>query len=147
MGGCLRIRIDIVIGLDEAGHVVFVVEVAGGATDAGIDEAANADMIADLEFRDLGADGLHDTGNLMAGNDREDGILPFVADGVDVRVADAGIFDIDDNVVIVRLAAFEGERGKRLRRIGRSITSCNGHLNILSGVGDGGICNGRVPRR
>ncbi|MOA56122.1 hypothetical protein D3C78_1800450 [compost metagenome] len=50
----------------------------------------------------------------MAGNDREDGILPFVADGVDVRVADAGIFDVDDDVVIVRLAAFEGERGKRL---------------------------------
>ncbi|MNY36537.1 hypothetical protein D3C86_1710320 [compost metagenome] len=93
---------------------MFVVEIAGGAADAGIDEAADADVVADLELRDLGADGFHDTGNLMAGNDRIDGVLPLVADGVDVRVADAGIFDVDDDVVIVRLAAFEGERGKRL---------------------------------
>lgn len=114
MGRGLREGIDVVVGLDEAGHVVLVVQIAGGAADAGINEAADADMVADLELRNLGTDGFHDTGDLMAGNDRVDGVLPFVADGVDVRVADAGIFDVDDDVVIVRLAAFEGERGKRL---------------------------------
>ena len=68
---------------------------------ARVDEAADADVIADLEAGDLGANGFHDTGNFVTRHDRVDGILPFVADGVDVRVADAGIFDVDDDVVIV----------------------------------------------
>ncbi len=145
--GGLAVAFDGVIGLHETRHVLFIVEIAGGATDAGIDKAAHADMITDLESGDLGANGADDTGDFVARNDRVDGVLPFVADGMNVGMADTGIFDIDDDVVIIRLAAFEGERGKRLRRICRSVTSCNSHLNILSGVGDGGICNGRTNGR
>src|SRR5690606_41927994 len=104
-GRRLAVGRDAVIGQDQTRHVVLAVEVAAGAADTAIDEAADADAVADLEFRDLRADRRDDAGDLMTGDDRIDGILPFVADGVDVRVADAGELDFDDDVVVVRLAA------------------------------------------
>lgn len=46
--------VDVVIGLNQTRHIVLVVEVACGAANAGIDEATNADVVADLEPGDLG---------------------------------------------------------------------------------------------
>ncbi|MNV69233.1 hypothetical protein D3C71_1621350 [compost metagenome] len=136
MGGSVAVQsVDVVIGLNQTRQVMFVIEVAGGAADAAVYEATDADMVADLELRDLGADGLDDTGDLMAWNDRIDRVLPFVADGVDVGMADAGELDVDDHVVIIRFAALEGERGERARRVGRSIASGDGHGELHSLMG------------
>src|SRR3546814_18762486 len=71
-------------------------------------------------------------GNLVAGNDRVDGILPFVADGVDIRMADAGELDVDDDVVVVWFAAFEGEGCQGFGCVGCGIASRDCHVQLHS---------------
>src|SRR5699024_9617825 len=57
---------------------------------AGVDHAAHAHPVADLPAGDRVTDGLDDPGDLVADGEREVLLTPFVADGVDVAVADAG---------------------------------------------------------
>ena len=57
---------------------------------AGVDEAADADAVADLVLGDLGADLGDDAGDLVAGHQRVVDLAPLAVDGVDVGVADAG---------------------------------------------------------
>ncbi|MCY1237720.1 hypothetical protein D9M72_504290 [compost metagenome] len=131
LGRRLTVGFHAVIGHDQTGHVMFQIHIARGAGGAGIDEAADAGAVTDFELGDLGANRRHDADDLVAGNHREGRIAPFVAGLVDVGVADAAIFDVDHHVVVARLAAFEGEGRQRLRRIGRRISSCNGHQSVL----------------
>jgi hypothetical protein len=54
------------------------------------------------------ADGFDDAGDLMADGQREVRLAPFVADGVDVAVADARRPDVDDDIVGTRIASLDG---------------------------------------
>jgi len=54
---------------------------------------------------------------------------------MDVRVADAGELDVDDDIVIIRFAALESVRGERARGVGRGVTSGDGHGELHSFMG------------
>src|SRR5271155_5606845 len=74
---------------------------------ARIDKAANANLVANLELRDLTADRCHSPGNFMAGNRGEDRAAPLVARLVNVRVAYATILNLDSNILLAQIAAFK----------------------------------------
>ena len=95
-----------VIGAHIAIQAVLLLSVATlFALATGVDQAANANAVADFKLRDLIAHGFHDAGNLVAHRQREVGLTPFVADGVNIGVADARSLDINDHVVFARIAA------------------------------------------
>ena len=83
---------------------------------AGIDEAADADLVARLEFRDLAADARDNAGNLVPRHHGKHAAAPFVARLMNVGVADAAIFDLYDDIVFLGFSPFERER--RERRLG-----------------------------
>jgi len=84
---------------------------AGFAFATGIDETTDTDSVTDLPFLNLMA-GLHyRADDLVAGHHREDRCAPLAAGLMNVGVADAAVFDVDQHVVLARLAAGEGVRG------------------------------------
>src|SRR5699024_2695105 len=89
---------------------------------AGVDQAAHAHPVADLPVGDRVTDGLDDPGDLVADGEREVRLTPFVADGVDVAVADAGCPDVDDHVIGARGATFDHAHTERL--IGAGLLQC-----------------------
>ena len=99
---------------------------------AGVDEAADAGEIAFLELRDLATDAADAADDLMSGNVRIDGVVPFVAGGMQVGMADAAIEDLDLDILRARIAALEG--GERERRGGR--------LRGIAGAGEHGRLRG-----
>ena len=91
------------VGGDHALEAVLLVAVAAvGALAAGVDHAADADAVADPVAGDVGADLGDDADDLVAGDDGEGLRAPVAVDGVDVGVADAGVLDLDQDVVRVR---------------------------------------------
>src|SRR5699024_5185858 len=89
---------------------------------AGVDQAAHAHPVADLPVGDRVTDGLDDPGDLVADGEREVRLTPFVADGVDVAVADAGCSDVDDHVIGARGPTFDHAHTERL--IGAGLLQC-----------------------
>ena len=81
---------------------------------AGVDETADADVVADLVLGHLGADRGDDAGDLVAGHDGVVGLAPLALDGVDVGVADARELDVEGHVVRPDVAALDGGLGQRL---------------------------------
>jgi hypothetical protein len=63
-----------------------------------------------------GADLGDDPGDFMAGNQRVGLRTPVAADGVDVRMADAGELDVDQDIVRAHVAALDGGEGELLCR-------------------------------
>ena len=49
----------------------------------------------------------------MTNGQREVRLTPFVANGVNIRVADARSLDVDDDVIGARLATLDGHNLKR----------------------------------
>ena len=86
---------------------------AGRAFTAAIDHAANADEVAGLEFPHDATDCAHAADDFVTRNDGIDGAAPVVARGVQVAVADAGIEDVDNDVVGARRTGGEGKGRKR----------------------------------
>ena len=84
------------------------------ALTAGVDEAADTHPVADLVLADLVADLRDGAGDLVAGDHREVAAAPLVTGLVDVGVADAGVGDVDDDVVRLRVAARDGALLERL---------------------------------
>ena len=72
---------------------------------AGIHHAADGGDVAFLEFFDLHASFGYASDDFMAGHARIGGALPFVADDVQVRVADAAEKNLDLHVVRAGIAA------------------------------------------
>ncbi|MNE27320.1 hypothetical protein D3C80_1207250 [compost metagenome] len=72
---------------------MFIVEIARSTTDTGIDKTANTNLIADLEFGYIGTNSRYDADDLMSWYNRIDCIFPFVANSVNIRVANATILD------------------------------------------------------
>ena len=83
--------------------------VAGFALAARIHHAAHTDQIARLEAGDILADAAHAADDLVARHDGVGGAAPVVAGGVQVTVADAGVEDVDDDIVRPGIASLEAE--------------------------------------
>ncbi len=102
---------------------------------ARVDEAAHADLVSDLIFRDLISDRFDNPCNLMPRNHRKDRLLlilaPFVPRLMNVRMANAAIFNVDHDVVLARLAAFERIRSKRSSRLQCGISLALAHDSSL----------------
>jgi len=111
----LIVAVGAVVGLDTA----FAAEhfpplealVAGHAA---VDHAADRDRVADGMARHLVADRGDGADDLVAGDDRVARPAPVVAAGVEIAVADAGVSDLDRNVVGPKIAALELHRLQRL---------------------------------
>jgi hypothetical protein len=100
---------------------------------AGIDQAADADRVADGELRHLAADGADVADDLVAGHAGIFRPAPFGADGVEVRMADAAPGDVDLDVLRAGRAAVDVHRLERLVGGVRAI-GFDGHASILSGA-------------
>ena len=75
---------------------------------ARVDEAADADPVADGVAGDLVTDRDDGAGDLVADGQREVRGAPLLAHGVDVGVADAGVGDGDADVVGAQVAPLDG---------------------------------------
>lgn len=113
VGGGFSILLHAVIGAGEA-IIAILLEAfrAVRAFAAGIDEAADAHAVADLEFLDVRADFFDVTDDLMPRDHREDGAAPFVARLMDVGMAHAAESDVDQHVVGPRFAAAQRMGGE-----------------------------------
>ena len=138
----LAVVVD-VFGIVGKGRALFaellLVHLAGGAMSAGIDHAADACQIADLEFRDVLADFRHTSGDFVSRNHGVSGVqslfLLFVPSGMQVAVADAGIQDFNLDVVVadgmtgkfVRMeGVFGGEHGEPFCGYAFGLVLCDG---------------------
>src|ERR1700754_3348330 len=74
---------------------------------AGVDETADTGEVAYFKVFYMAAYAADPAYDLMTGHHREDRSAPFVADLVNVGVADATVKDINDYVVFSWFAAFE----------------------------------------
>ena len=102
-----------VVGAGEALFAVLLLALAAGrALRATIHHAADPDGIAYLEAGNAGADGADTADDLVAGNARELGDMPFVAGRMQVGMADAAIKDVDLNIVVARRTPFERVGGE-----------------------------------
>src|ERR1700710_1878627 len=99
-----------VIGAGEADLAILLQAVtAVRAAAARIDHATHAGEVADLEAAYFSAHGRHAADDLVPGNHGVFRRAPLAARGVDVRMADTAIQDVDLDVVWARVAALEGE--------------------------------------
>ena len=97
--GVLAAKERAVVGAGEAVVAILLLAVVTGrAMAATIDQAADPGEVADLELRHLVADGDHTADDLVTGNRRIEGVLPFVAGGVQVGMAHAAEQDLDPDV-------------------------------------------------
>ena len=95
-----RIRSRAVIGADQALLAILLEAlVAGRAIAAASDHAADPDRVADREAGHLGADRADMSDDFVAGHAGIERAAPFGADRVQVRMADAAIFDLDLNIL------------------------------------------------
>src|SRR5262249_4230692 len=83
---------------------------------AGVDKGTDADGVSDLVFRDLGGDRCDDAGDLMSRGHGGDGFVlkfvPLTAGLMNVGVADATVFDVDEHIVLAKFAAGERVRSE-----------------------------------
>jgi hypothetical protein len=103
---------------------------AGVALSAGVDEAADAHAVADFVLGDIRTHRGDDAGDFVSGDDRVLGSAPLVASGVDVGMADAGKFDVDENVQWTELAAFDGGLLEGTVSGRRGISSSSNHAHM-----------------
>jgi len=92
---------------DLALAILLLACAAGFAAPAGIDEAADPDDVARLPFLHLVTDPDDTANDLVTRHHGKDRIAPFVADLVNVRMADTAIENVDEHVVRTWLAALE----------------------------------------
>ena len=112
--------------------------VAGFALAARIHHAAHTDQIARLEAGDILADAAHAADDLVARHDGVGGAAPVVAGGVQVAVADAGVEDVDDDIVRPGIASLEAEGDQGLVGcVGGIAVDVLGHGRSLLGVAPG----------
>ncbi len=118
------------------GHAVlaklFEAVLAAFASAARIYQATNGGDVAFLELFNL-CTGFHDAADdFMAGHAWVGRAVPFVADGVQIRVANATIKDLDLHVVRTGIAALNGSRCERRGLSLRGISFGLEHAAILS---------------
>ena len=97
-----------VIGSHRAVQAVLLLPIAALLADpAGIDQAAHTHAVARLKLGDLVPYRFDHAGDLVTHRQREVGLAPLIANGVNIRVANSGRLDIDDDVILARIAAFD----------------------------------------
>ena len=83
-----KIRVLTVVGVERNCEAILLLSgLTVGTAAAGINHAADGNMVARLEFGDIPANLRHLADNLMTGHARVDGIVPFVAPRVQVGMA------------------------------------------------------------
>lgn len=88
---------------------------AGCALLAGIDHAADADMISRLEAFDIRANSCYPTNDLMTGHDRVGRgkpAGPVIADCMQVRMADTAVEYFEDHIIRPWIATREAKWGE-----------------------------------
>ncbi len=101
-----------------AGAVLLQTGLAVVAFAARVDEAADADVIADLVLGDLGADLGDDAGDLVSRYHRVvGGAPPFGFHGVDIAVTDTRELDVEGHIVRADGAALDGGLGQMAGRL------------------------------
>jgi hypothetical protein len=85
---------------------LFLTGEARGAFPAGVDYAADADAVPALVSGHVGANCADYSDDLVAGDQRVLHWSPFAAHCVDVRVANTGVPDLDENIPGANFAAF-----------------------------------------
>ena len=122
-----------VVGADHPALAVLLEAfVAGAARLAASDHAAHADEIPDLEAASVCSHGGHPPDNLVPGNAGKQGAGPFRAHGVQVRMADAAVGDVDLHVTRSRRTPFDRHGLQRLVG-GLGAVGFGRHRRILSG--------------
>jgi hypothetical protein len=94
---------------------LFEVVLAAFTNAAGIHHATDAGDVAFLELLDARADFRDASDDFMAGHAGISGAMPFVADGMHVRVTDAAIENLDLHVVLAGITALKVEWRERRR--------------------------------
>ncbi len=111
--------------------ILLEVFLAGRAFAAGVDHAADTGPVADLQLLDMGAD-FHDLADdLVAGHHRVERVVPVVANLMEIGVADAGVENLDLDIVRAGFAPLEIERDKRRLRVVGGIAFDFDHGGIL----------------
>jgi hypothetical protein len=82
------------------------------ALTARVDETTHPDTIADLVTGDRVSYSSNGARDLVSDDDRIVSRTPFVPRGVDVAVADPGVGDIDEDVVVTQIATLDGGRNE-----------------------------------
>ena len=135
--GRLPIQLSAVVG--ERNMLLTELLLAGPARlarAAGIDQAADARQVADLEAPNLLSRGDDRADDFMPRHARIGGRPPLRPGGVDVGVADAAVGDLDDDVVRPGIAAFEAKRLQRLGRRKGCVGFRGNHVSSRWGVGE-----------
>src|SRR5690606_30578712 len=134
--GGLPVLVQGVVG---AGHalraVLLLAAQAVLALAAEVDEAADADPVADRVPGDAGADLGDYAGDLVSGDHGEDRLARALLDLVDVGVADARVLDVDQDVELADRAALDGGALQRGLGRGRGVSGDSGHRWVLLGIG------------
>lgn len=112
------------------GAVLLQAGLAVVALPAGVDHAADTHAVAHGELGDSGAGLGDDSGDLVAGDHREDALSPAVAGLVDVRVADTGELDVDQDVELTDRASLDGGALQRSLRGRGGVRSDSGHAEF-----------------
>ena len=106
--GVLAAKERAVVGAREAVVAILLLAVVTGrAMAATIDQAADTGEIADPELRHLVTDSDDAADDLVTGNRRVEGVLPFVTGRVQVGMAHAAEQDLDLNVFRTGIATFD----------------------------------------
>src|SRR6185437_2499792 len=111
--------------------VVLFAGLAGIAVPAAVHHAADTHAVADLEALHVLADRRDGSDDFVARHGWVSRVAPFVAYGVQVRMAHAAELDVDGDVVRAGGAAFDGVRAKRLVGGLGGVGGGAGHGNLL----------------
>jgi hypothetical protein len=122
--GALTVIILTVVGLNHSFFAKLFKPPATAITaSAAINKTPHSNTISNFITGDLGADLGYDPDNLVAWHHREDRATPFIANLMDIGMADATKFNIDDDIVFFRITAVKLKRFKFSFRCGSRITS------------------------
>ncbi len=121
-----------VVGPDRLHAAVLLhPRLALGTRAARIYVTAHANFIAHLVFRNLATYRVHNSGDLMPGYHGEDHFLlilaPLIARLVNVRVANAAVFDLDHHIMLPRFATLKAIGPQRSFRFCSGISLTRAH--------------------
>ena len=94
----------------EMGTILLLSRTAWLAFHATVDHAADRSHVADLEPCNLRTDGGNAADNLVPRQGGIEGVVPIVADLVQVRMTDAAVEDVDRDIVRSQIAPLKMER-------------------------------------
>ena len=95
---------------------------AGLAVQATVDQATDADGVAEFELLHSGSHGGHASDDLVAWDARVQSVVPLVARGVEVGVTDSAVQDVNRNILVAGRTALDRERCQSCSRSGCGIS-------------------------